>query len=603
MQSEVPTSHQIFSDLSRALRGQPWYGAATTHWPAPIANELQQLMTMLDDGSDAGGILMQTRDAAEVLLKILTITCVADMGVHGEVAEAERVKARLIGDQNALGGWVDLFIETSKGMPSYALTMPQLAPLANTKGTFLNAAWRYVEARNRDIGHGAYRPDSLEIARLVRAQWIGDLDEDHGRKGGLDQAFRAVAESGLWNACVMRLDGPDGSPFAGADRIAEVRGLHSDHGRARDRRVVLTRDERMIDLAPFLSGRVCQECGERDAFLFDAPKSRRIRRDPRFIYLDYANGHALSLDARNADVLLMNLVEGVLSDGAFAQTVGRDGEFTSREVAHLLDDIMFDNRFISPEWLREALALHMRSHTGGGFWVRAPAHVGKTMFVRGLFGEGLRPDQAEAERAFLGDESRICVLPVFLKREYRFDAAQFTAELETRARSLLGSDSRLASALSLLAKPQDAPARFVDFAEAALGAVRMRGFERLIIAFDGLDELPDPGDGPSAIDFLPLAAALPEGVTLLLTSRPLADCPTWLRLRLSDRPELAEVLEAGVDHEGYRALLRAYIAQFSGVAAEAPDFQDLFDAIMDRSQGLFLFVSFLCDLIREGVGL
>jgi hypothetical protein len=219
------------------------------------------------------------------------------------------------------------------------------------------------------------------------------------------------------------------------------------------------------------------------------------------------------------------------------------------------------------------------------------------MFLRGLVGDALDEKERSRQHRLLEGET-IAIVPFFIKREYRFDAVQFANVLEAQARSALRVDAHTRLTLPTSGTAAELQAGFVEFAQKAR-QVTQAG--RLIIAIDGLDELRDPEGGFSPLDYFPPAAAIPDGVMLLLTSRPPVDCPPWLRQRLAaDFIPGHEAHCVGVDDPGYVALLRRYIGIHSGVTPDEPDFDEVCQAILERARSLFLIVSFLCDLIRDG---
>lgn len=588
----MKTAREIFADTANALRALPWSEEVLTKWPAPIANELAQLLRMLDEGTDVGGLLMQTRDLAEVLLKTLTLTLAADLASSAiDGPEGAPPHGVLLDKSLTLGGWLGAFRELSGRLSKDALTEPEASVLVGRRSPFIAALDAYVANRNDDIGHGAYRPDSIPLAKRVRAHLLGS--SDNGRRGLVD-AFAALSTSGLWNSCHFRLDEPTGPVFSGADTARSIRLGQHGHTHA-PRPLYLVRGDESRPLAPFIAGRLCAECGERDAFLLEGPRSVS-QSDYRVDFLDYANGHRLRLDVRKHDDQLAGLMARRTLDRALKDSKDK-GEFTSGDVVRLLDDILFDRRFLSPQWLRDPLKTSIQQ-SERSFWVRAPGHVGKTLFVRGLHGEGLSLEQREEQQDILGDGELFTILPVFLKREYRFDLVQFKMNLEGVARS-----GRLDSRYDLTIElGHDTPDRlrqsFVRFAETCVEAAFGKP---VLIAIDGLDELPDPGDGFSVLDILPNAADMPNGAHLLLTSRPLANCPQWLQMRASARPRLAKVFEAGIDAPGYVSLLREYIGKHSGVGPNDPDFERIAEALLKSSEGLFLFVSFICDQMRDAI--
>jgi hypothetical protein len=67
-----------------------------------------------------------------------------------------------------------------------------------------------------------------------------------------------------------------------------------------------------------------------------------------------------------------------------------------------------------------------------------------------------------------------------------------------------------------------------------------KGGKRLRVCIDGLDGMAEPGTGAFAetypiLDVLPATSELPQGVLLLLTSRPAHDCPAGLFERMTEK--------------------------------------------------------------------
>ena len=58
--------------------------------------------------------------------------------------------------------------------------------------------------------------------------------------------------------------------------------------------------------------------------------------------------------------------------------------------------------------------------------------------------------------------------------------------------------------------------------------------DRVVVCVDGLDEI-RPTAGPSIADFLPKAEELPDNLYIILTSRPIVDCPSFVAEALKAR--------------------------------------------------------------------
>lgn len=592
------------------LASQPWFEAACTRWPAPIAHELARLAEMLRDGTDTGGCLFQVRDVAEVLLKTIALSFAADLLANCP-SLVSQVSRQLLNGQMSLGSWLAMVRELQKLAPkdtgSAALLLPELRELTATGHPFYKSIEEYVPMRNRDIGHGAYRSDSDEIADRVRLQLLGIGPVPGNPPTGLCRAFAALAESGIWEDCLMRIGNPGGPCFTGAAAIDHER-RHTPHEDVLDP-LFLVRGDRSVPVSPLLARRRCSECEHVDSFVYEGPADWKIDAKTRIDFTDYAQGHRLRRNT-DGDDALRNMVGSHIGAEIEARA---DGEFSSREVVRLLDDIMFDKRYMSPMWIREALAAHMHASAGGIFWLEAPAHIGKTMFLRGLVGDGLGENRAAEERELPGLAGDVFVLPVFLKREYNFAPKPFCRTVQNVLGQHFLNNTNYEFSIVDAETPEARQDNFVSFLQEARRGVRdVLGKPRLLIAIDGLDELPAPerlasGEASralSAVDFLPAPHKVPDNVTILLTSRPMGDptCPEWLNLRLGLRLSPGDRcvrMVTDVTTPGYVALLRDYVAKHSGFSSNHRRFDDVWHTIRDRSDGLFLFVSFLCDLIRE----
>ena len=125
--------------------------------------------------------------------------------------------------------------------------------------------------------------------------------------------------------------------------------------------------------------------------------------------------------------------------------------------------------------------------------------------------------------------------------------------------------------------------------------------EPLILAVDGVDELPrddsaEVGTLPLLLDFLPPPDKLPAGCYILLTSRP--DVPAHIRdalskMRVTYGPGFYQEVVLSRNDGSYLALLEEYLVRGLGDEVRA-----LVPAVLEKSQGRFLYVRFLRDWLR-----
>ena len=547
----------------------------------------------------------------------------------GPIAAA--VHQRLYGGMTAMGTWRDLLrddlakpLRAAAGEPSAPPALRLAALIRDAKGKptpFARALDDQVALRNHE-SHGAWRRDQGEIVATLRHWLLGDLPKDQWQRIGMDKHAKPIPlKDGLdfavarspWNGLTLAVAMPDGTvqPLTGAASIQH----HHDQGPDGDDPVapVLLQgpDGQTLDLSPHLAARVCALCGGRDLFFFNGHQ----RRANRFDLLDYQLGHRMrrwwhqvpDLDRYARQRPLPPLPEG---DSA-PLGLGRASTLA------LFDSLAFEARYLSPHWLRGRLREHIAGHDRGILWLQAPGHVGKSLFVRGLLGDiddtPLLPDQTPR------------VAAVFIRREYSYGPARLLPLLEAELKRTLDlADDNETRLPRIDEKAADKPAALAAGLAAYRKLARQHGTldGPLLICLDGLDELRPPDADGSLLDFIPGPEALPEHTYLLLTSRPFdaEGCPPWVRERgqrlLDDglAPDLADAHDPG-----YRALLRAYFdreladagrrlrhqAQVAGASADDAKraanqrLDALYQALLDKSDGLFLYLAFLIDRIRD----
>lgn len=184
-----------------------------------------------------------------------------------------------------------------------------------------------------------------------------------------------------------------------------------------------------------------------------------------------------------------------------APAVAPDAPLSEAELAAL------DAAYVSPTYLRTPFREFLLQNDRGLYWLRAPRGVGKTLFVRGIIAR--RPGRNPAERDGIDSATSS-------------DVRAFGVHLvagDTPAAVLAALDAAFAAECGPAA-PVDGEGQTP--AEALLARLRHwhaqvvgSGAKRLLVCLDGVEKLAD------GADLLPPAAALPAGVILLLTSRPL----------------------------------------------------------------------------------
>jgi tetratricopeptide (TPR) repeat protein len=148
----------------------------------------------------------------------------------------------------------------------------------------------------------------------------------------------------------------------------------------------------------------------------------------------------------------------------------------------------------------------------------------------------------------------------------------------------------------------DGPDPHTRFAAWLAALMRSNGLGELLVALDGLDDLPADSDVP---DLWPPAGALPHGCYLVLSARPgvRAAGEGGLR-RVRSLPDHFCELRVGPEEPEHRVVLRSYAAK--RLARPRPDGQGPLPAawaepLIDQAGGSFLYVFHYCRALHFGV--
>jgi hypothetical protein len=646
-QAELDSEAEHCRALGRDWRAQPWLAGLVAAWPGPIAHEVGMLGPLLERGH-AVGVLWQLRDAAEVLIKVPATILARDLLDHGgPPAIQQQIRGTFFRTDLSMGTWMGLARELSRAVMQGAgsgLVAPGLARLfwkaPKKPSPYQQALNHLVTLRNDLLGHGATRFDASEVTDTLRHYLIGGLDARLRKALNLPEVT-TLAE-GLdyaqalnpWAHLTLEVDGPGGRcPLIGAEgQEAHHRGAAPGAGHTQDPAPLLlvsraedpgdaSADGRVLPLGPYLTARVCALCNYRDVFLFNGWDRDR----GRFDLLDYQIGHRMRQPWHCApDLHLASMEQSDAPAPGFGADGGDRPSLTNASIVALLDDTALDRRYLSPGYLRQPLRDFLSGERRGIVWLQAPGHLGKSLFV-----QGLDPLGGFENKDPLPNDLKVAA--VYIRREYRYGHVQLLHQLERAIKDprVLDLAEPAYERLQIDDKAADPPAAFLGFVAECMRLTRHRG--RLLIALDGLDELRPPEHARSALDFIPAPATLPDGVYLLLTSRPLDDaqaCPTWLGPRLVPRlgpgqgprqGECVRVHRVDQGDPGYVQLLRDYLArETAGARARLESdalatgldpktarsearrhFDERFPLLIERSNGLFLYFAFLIDRILE----
>jgi hypothetical protein len=582
-QAEFDRARDRLRELAKRWRAQPWYLRTVGQAPGPIAHEASAFADVLEAG-DPGGALLQLRDTVETLIKFCALVFACELIAQGEPADAQEARRALLGRPLSLGTWWAAARSLGERIAgrSPAFGGRGLAGVFGSSDV-RKAMDGFVKARNDEIGHGAFQRDPNEAVDTVEKV---AFNKETGT-AFIFSAFGAVR----WPTLLAEKNDAQ-IDLTGADAIQNWHDNNPPHEGAHAAAwptLVVFDGQQRIDLAPFVAARICDQCKHRDVFLFDNYDAKKAKAD----FLDYVQGHKSR--ARD-DGVAGHL--GEMGSAATAPTDALDIGTLSRLAVEALEAASNDTRYQSPAYLREPLFETIATTARSVTWLQAPAHVGKSVFARGLADPLAEPrDPPPADR--FGD---LAVAGLFIKREWRSDLTLLRIRLTDALIRALDINPDHRDRLPRL--EAEAPAKPRLLAELLAAALRLNGrpgIERLLVVIDGLDEVEPSENGLVVLDFLPPQEALPDGVHLLLTSRRAgdADCPRWISDRLATRLAGAvTVRRLDLADPGYLALMRAYA---DGALDRTRRFDDAtFHKALSKAQGLFLYFSFLIDQIALG---
>jgi len=248
-------------------------------------------------------------------------------------------------------------------------------------------------------------------------------------------------------------------------------------------------------------------------FFFDSRKTGKGDKHQIF-FLDYLAGHKMSRPGHLEPELAIPLDPDVTLPQGFGSL---DEDYGQATVDRLLEEKSLEAEYLSPKYLREPLKAFIEGNDKGIYWVRAPAHIGKSVFVSGL----IRERRLEKKSLLRG----LQVVSFHIRREYRYHPPMFKEYLNDKLKEVLDLQSAVRELPQLDLDDPDHSAAFCRWLGEIMAIYRgRRPDDKLLICLDGLDELIRVDDA-SILDFVPRPGQLPDHVYLLLTSRTRKGCP------------------------------------------------------------------------------
>ncbi|MEF3366431.1 hypothetical protein V3H18_07780 [Methylocystis sp. 9N] len=231
-----------------------------------------------------------------------------------------------------------------------------------------------------------------------------------------------------------------------------------------------------------------------------------------------------------------------------------------------------DADYMSPAYLRNHFRQAFGKFDKGIYWLRAPAGMGKTQFIRGVTGKRPAKDPTKTEGIDSSISADARSIAFHIPKGEAIGPRQFVDGLKSAFDSefALDAEERAQTGAALrYDNPAAAREDFVAWLARLRDCAAAKGAKRLLVCIDGLDLLTEPEPGASAENFsllelLPSAPELPAGVTLLISSRPAADWPPGLFERAQARIGVGEgltALDLSLQEKAYIELLQRYFTE------------------------------------------
>jgi tetratricopeptide (TPR) repeat protein len=546
---------------------------AVERFPWPVVARYDEVHRAMDAGEPVYATWL-LRDVWEALIKFLAGLAVAD---HLAVAPSDPRTSALLADLLSggitVGGWIALLRKALTGGTLPDARFPRLGVLLFPRGKpgelmrlFGEGKTCFVSWRNRCIGHGVFRRSVASYADDA-CHWLAELH----------RAFNLCRD--FFHGLSLESDGPNGElltwggqtplpfyhehqpPAAGA--LAPVRVRPAEGGEP-------------VALSPLLTVQRCQTCGQWAAFTFD-----KYRRDNhKSSFLDILEGH----DNEHKNLEPLRRWTELVSEADWQAAAGRAPDPDERREPDPERFRDFQHEFEPPVYLARQVADFLTGRDRGVLWLTGPGGVGKSWATLGL-------DHAAMLPAVLG--RAVTELHVSMHGPTQPSAAEVWAALEERARRV--------KQWQVPPRPDGATphARFAAWLAALM---RANGQGELIVALDGLDDLPADSDVP---DLWPPANELPPGCFLVLSSRPPVRAAAEAALgRVKGAAGHFREIPIGPTEPEHRAVLRQYVAK--RLAQRRPDEQPPLPAawaepLIDRAEGSFLYVFHYCRALHFGV--
>ena len=564
-QSKLALIDQSDSWLSALAQDESvWYMPAFTEFPIVIAHEYNRLRVMCQD-DEPYGILLQLKDTIEVVLKFeMLIACAwADNAAIPNFQQ--EVSCLLTTPALSLGAWQQIakkavdFLRDKQDL-AVSGTGAHICELLDILSSSYDSAHSdglgLIRWRNERIGHGALgfsNDANFQNDFILR---LKDLKTLFSRIGHL------LAVQHIWM---------DGQPLSELNVISS-----NDHSR-----LTMSIDgDTAFPLEPYIDYLWSEE-PPLEIFFFDNQKSLRLSQ-----IQCYASGHR----NRKAIPHFSTLREMLQAPAVKADLAITSTNITAEE-DRLLSQMALNTKFYEPKhltsWLREAVARHSK----GVFLLSMARGTGKSTFTEKLnrlydhplilFSDlDVRTYHISRSQLLLVEDAERAI-----EDQWSSDYQQARWTRAPHIADLVNDDTSPARALAVFLN------QYRQFAETR------RGYHRILMVFDGLDEIIDD----QLWSIFPTSDMLDNGVYILLTARSSSDDYVYsdtFFARLNER-NYEEQITFAADHPENLAFLKNYLNSGELKKISTNDYP----VILRLANNRILHLTLICQLLSSGVAL
>ena len=537
---------------------ESWAPGAEQAYPAVIAYKYRSLKEYCRKEAPYA-VLLSLKDNFEALLKMQVLLAYAWAAKNTDEGFETETISRLTKTNLSLGNWVGLATTLINNLKTVA-DLPAAIPLNKLRKGYEEK--KIVYWRNVNIGHGAmgisedeeFKQDIREKILVLKDLFLSVDSQLRSQELYLPREEEESTEISL----------------TGADRARGLERGGQVHFRTRDGKVDLSVD-------PFIVIRWNERRGF-GTYFFDNQKTDSLTH-----FLAYPDGSWFHESSRYFKALRRRWAMSGVKEESMA-----DDPYLTEEESRELDLLQMSHDFVEPKHLEKWLKKCLKDYDKGVFLLQMDRGTGKSVFTEKISGLAYNP------LALTGDMD---------VRTYHFGRTQ-TAGLQDIRSMIEWLWSKDHSGRSWARSPRisDYERKGMDPREALCAYLeeiqrysrRNRGKEKILMVFDGLDEITEE----SLWEFIPKEEMLKDGIYFLLASRDpeKEELPgdTAFRLKKLAVTDRYRPQRMGAENT---AFLKRYIKRAGLKELEEEDI----DRLLELSGYRVLELGLLCKLLAGGM--